>query len=335
MKEGMNRKIKIMKKIITMAASLLMIASVWAQVPQKMSYQSVVRNSSDALITNTAVGMQISILKDSMNGTAVYVETQTPTTNINGLVSIEIGTGTVVSGAFATIDWSLGAYFIKTQTDPTGGTNYTITGTSQLMSVPFAFYAKNADHAKIADSVIGGSGGGGATTYSIGDFVQGGIVFWVDETGEHGLVCSKLDQSTSIRWHAGTGGKTQSLGDGPYAGKANTVIIIAGQVALGDDGATYAARICNELQITEGGKTYGDWYLPSKEELNQMYVNRATIDSVALLNSGTAFAAANYWSSTEGTSFLYLNAWARNFGSGTGQASSKANTSYVRAVRAF
>jgi hypothetical protein len=134
-----------MKKIYSIIATLLMTASVFAQSPEKMSYQAVVRNSSDALVTSTAVGMQISILQGSSSGTAVYVETQTPTSNANGLVSLEIGAGTVVSGDFTTIDWANGPYFIKTETDPTGGTSYTISGTSQLLSVPYALHAKTAD----------------------------------------------------------------------------------------------------------------------------------------------------------------------------------------------
>ncbi len=88
------------------------------------------------------------------------------------------------------------------------------------------------------------------------------------------MVAAKEDQSTGVRWHAGTYGNTQAKGDGPFAGEANTSVIIAAHVAIGDDGSTYAARICNELQVTEGGKTYGDWYLPSKEELNLMYQNK-------------------------------------------------------------
>jgi hypothetical protein len=88
--------------------------------------------------------MRISILQTSSSGTAVYVETQTPITNANGLASIEIGGGTLVSGNFATINWANGPYFIKTETDPNGGTNYSITGTSQLLSVPYALYAESS-----------------------------------------------------------------------------------------------------------------------------------------------------------------------------------------------
>ncbi len=89
-----------MKNIITICTVILITVSVFAQAPQKMSYQAVIRNSSNTLVINTQVGMQISILQGWANGTAVYVETQTPTSNANGLVSIEIGAGTVVSGTF-------------------------------------------------------------------------------------------------------------------------------------------------------------------------------------------------------------------------------------------
>ncbi|MFN4853810.1 MAG: hypothetical protein ACK5JC_05250, partial [Bacteroidota bacterium] len=108
-----------------------------------MSYQAVIRNSSNTLVSNQPVGMRISILQGSASGTAVYVETQTPTTNANGLASLEIGGGTVVSGNISTIDWANGPYFIKTETDATGGSNYSITGTSQLLSVPYAFFSGN------------------------------------------------------------------------------------------------------------------------------------------------------------------------------------------------
>ncbi|MEX2595355.1 MAG: hypothetical protein WEC59_00385 [Salibacteraceae bacterium] len=139
-----------MQKIILICAALIMTASGWAQSPEKMSYQAVVRDGSNKIVSSSAVGMRISILQGSASGTAVYVETQTPTANVSGLVSIEIGAGTVTSGNLNTIDWRNGPYFIKTETDPTGGTTYTISGTSQLLSVPYAL------HANTADSLIGG-----------------------------------------------------------------------------------------------------------------------------------------------------------------------------------
>lgn len=116
-----------------------------AQSPGKMSYQAVVRHTSGELVKNSIIGMQISILQGDVNGTKVYSETQRPTTNANGLVSIIIGDGNIVTGSLVSIDWSDGPYFIKTETDPTGGTNYSITGTSQLLSVPYAFHATTAE----------------------------------------------------------------------------------------------------------------------------------------------------------------------------------------------
>jgi uncharacterized protein (TIGR02145 family) len=133
-----------MKRLIFIFISGIISANIFAQSPEKMSYQAVVRNSSNQLVTNTAVGMKISILQGSANGTVVYSESQDPSTNANGLVTIEVGGGTVISGTFSSIDWSAGTYFIKTEIDPSGGTSYSISGTSQLLSVPYALYAKSA-----------------------------------------------------------------------------------------------------------------------------------------------------------------------------------------------
>ncbi|MFN7690133.1 MAG: hypothetical protein ACK5QU_03535, partial [Bacteroidota bacterium] len=127
--------------LFVIICQLLMIDTNFAQSPQKMSYQAVIRDGANALVQSQTVGMQISILQGSITGTAVYVETHSAVTNSNGLVSIEIGGGAVTSGSFATIDWANGPFFVKTETDPAGGTNYTITGTSQLLSVPYAMYA--------------------------------------------------------------------------------------------------------------------------------------------------------------------------------------------------
>ena len=133
-----------MNKILTFLSAILFSISLWAQAPQSFSYQAIVRGANNQLLVNQAVGMKVSILQGSEIGTVVYAETHTTTSNANGLVSISIGAGKGLSGNFTTIDWSKGPYFIKTETDPTGGANYAFTSTSQLLSVPFALYAANS-----------------------------------------------------------------------------------------------------------------------------------------------------------------------------------------------
>lgn len=132
--------------IVTLT-NLFFITSVFGQSPNSMSYQAVVRDQNNNLITNKGVGIKTSILQGSVSGSEVYVEIYNPnaTTNANGLVSLEIGTGIPLTGSLSTIDWSSGPYFIKIETDPTGGTDYTITGTSQLLSVPYALHAKTVE----------------------------------------------------------------------------------------------------------------------------------------------------------------------------------------------
>ncbi|MFH0841054.1 MAG: hypothetical protein V1903_00400 [Bacteroidota bacterium] len=145
-----------MKKFYSILAIVLITVTAWAQSPQKMSYQAVIRDALNHLVT-TQVGMRISILQGSESGTAVYAETQTPTPNINGLVTIEIGSGTLVSGNFSTINWANGPYFIKTETAVVAPlTTYTIEGTSPLLSVPYALYAKNAADYTEADPIFAG-----------------------------------------------------------------------------------------------------------------------------------------------------------------------------------
>jgi hypothetical protein len=140
-----------MKKISIALTFLIFSICAYSQAPHKMTYQAVIRNSGNNLVTSTTIGMRISIIQGSLFGPSVYVETQTPVTNINGLATIEIGTGTVVVGNFSTIDWGNGPYFIKTETDPTGGIAYSITGTSELLSVPYSFYSSTADSSNYAD----------------------------------------------------------------------------------------------------------------------------------------------------------------------------------------
>ena len=124
-----------------------------AQSPDKMSYQAVLRDANGVILKNQNVSIQFSVLQTSISGTSVYQEDHKLTTNSNGLVSVYMGTGTVSSGDFSTIDWSDGPYFLQSEIDPTGGTNYTISSTTEFVSVPFALYANKAE---FADSLIGG-----------------------------------------------------------------------------------------------------------------------------------------------------------------------------------
>ncbi|MBP6557292.1 MAG: DUF1566 domain-containing protein [Flavobacterium sp.] len=137
---------RIMPRLLNLLLLVILLCSVsniYAQVPQKMSYQAVVRNTDNALISQGAVGVRISILQGSANGVSVYTETHSTTTNTNGLISIVIGDGNVVSGSLSAVNWAAGNFYIKSEIDATGGSNYTIEGSSQLLSVPYALFSAN------------------------------------------------------------------------------------------------------------------------------------------------------------------------------------------------
>jgi hypothetical protein len=126
--------------ILMMAFSL----TGFGQAPYFMSYQAVIRDAGNQLVTNAPIGMKVSILQGSATGTAVFEETHVANTDANGLVTIMIGNGANVSGSIATIIWTAGPFFIMTETDPAGGSTYTITATTQLLSVPYALYAETS-----------------------------------------------------------------------------------------------------------------------------------------------------------------------------------------------
>jgi len=121
--------------------------SVFGQVPEKMSYQAVVRNASNQLVVNKQIGVLILITQGIFPPVTVYSETHIATTNNNGLLTIQLGGGTVASGNFSTIKWENGNTSVSANYDLSGGTNYTILSSSQLLSVPYALYAKSAGNA--------------------------------------------------------------------------------------------------------------------------------------------------------------------------------------------
>ena len=183
-----------MKKIILIITALFFCLINYSQSPEKFTYQSIVRAADGSILKTTSLGIRISILKSSKNGTTVYSETHTVSSNINGLVTFIIGDG-ITSDKFSDIDWSTGEYFLKVQVDPTGGINYAIEQSSQLLSVPYALYAGNSSSSDVdlSQDVIGvlpvpRGGTGSSTSPMIGvvtaaDAAAARAVLEIDKTG--------------------------------------------------------------------------------------------------------------------------------------------------------
>lgn len=134
-----------MKPLFSLFVVLCLIVPSFAAAqgsPQLMNYQGVARDNGGNVLANQNIALQLSIISGSATGTVEYSETQATTTNDFGLFNIEIGGGTVVSGTFSAVNWGSTSHFLKVELDAAGGTSYQEMGTSQLLSVPYAFYAK-------------------------------------------------------------------------------------------------------------------------------------------------------------------------------------------------
>jgi hypothetical protein len=161
-----------------------------------------------------------------------------------------------------------------------------------------------------------------SNTHYIGESYGGGIVFYVYDNGQHGLIAATADQITNIEWYNGTYRITGTAGDGLNAGAMNTALIVATQMADGQ-GGNFAAKVCADYSVSVGGITYGDWYLPSKYELNLLYQQKVVVGG---------FTNINYWSSCENDATI---AWFQSFDTGVQAFGYKYYTAYVRAIRAF
>jgi hypothetical protein len=178
-------------------------------------------------------------------------------------------------------------------------------------------------------------------SHSIGELYGGGKVFFIYDGGKHGLIAALTDQSSNAKWDLSKGNETRARANGIGAGIRNTTaIILSSEISErlssndNDDWSynseDFAAVICNEYSKSETVNsletTYGDWYLPSKYELNLLYLKRSTIGN---------FAADKYWSSSESDKD---KAWSINFNTSSGSAEikeDKTNKNRVRAIRNF
>jgi hypothetical protein len=290
-------------KLLLLPCLLLLFSSaLFAQVPQMINFEGVARDNNGSPLVNVTIGLRFTIL-DSVNpGVAVYIERDTIHVNGFGLFSAFIGGGTPDSGNFKNINWATGNKYLQVELDPTGGTNYSNMGAYQFVSVPYAFYVDSA-------------GKSSYPVHNIGDSYGGGIIFWTDSLGQHGLVADTADLDTGIVWNNGSFNLTNATRNGIGGGKANSERIIIKQGT-----GQYAAQLCADYQ----GGGYSDWYLPSVNELNLLYQQQAIVGG---------FVNETYWSSNE---LSTQEATAISFsGGGAFTPSNKTITNAVRAIRAF
>ena len=355
-----------MKKFSPLVMFLICSYVAFAQTPEKMSYQAIVRDASNTLLVDKLVGIQVSILQNSETGSEVYVETHSVVTNMNGLVALEIGTG-VTSYDFSSIDWTNGPYFVKVETDPNGADNYSISGVSQLMSVPFALYAKasgNGITSDQSDAIVANTAKTGITSDQadaiVANTAKTGITSdqadaIVANTAKTGITSDQADaivaNTAKISLPSGGNeGDVLKIVSGEYAWVGETtyqintfyselggyVIDINSDgthgvvVAMQDQGFgnwyDSTNKINDPANHDSDGAKFRDWRLPSKRELNLIYLVYLNSNPISLLNT-------TYWSSFE---FNYLKAWCHAISTNAQYYSSKYGSTFeIRAVRSF
>ncbi len=303
-----------MRKIFLQILFTFLYFSINAQ-EQLIGYQAVIRKMDNSIVSNQDIGIKVSILLNSINGNTVYSESHKSKTNLNGLISIEIGNGQNKVGLLSEIDWLAAKFFVKTEYDLLGGTNYTLNNTSQLLTTPVALAAYSAKR---------------LTKHYIGEFHEGGIIFHVynDQNGiEHGLIMMTENITENSVWSNVTteliGNKANNSWDG-----IRNILGIINQSGH----STSAAQLCDNLNFSG----FSDWYLPSLDELNLMYSARYEINRVADIDNDPSTVTFNHydylWSSTEAKSGT---AWLVHFAVGESNTNSKANGFPVRAIRKF
>lgn len=258
-----------MKRFYACIIYLVVIASVFAQAPQKMSYQAVIRNNNKVLITNKKVSIIISILQ---NKTPIYVELHTAITNDNGLVSLEVGNGVALTGSFAGIDWSNGSHYIKTETDPTGGSDYSVVGESELLSVPYALYAGTSG------SATGGSTGGSGVALD-----------------DNAILTTKTWSSSKINKELGLKANTATLATVANSGKFSDLIgkptTLAGYGIT--DGAYNAKKMTGDATMDTAGVVTVSNNAINSLKIADGSVGNADLDKSNISLSGFGVPTAN------------------------------------------
>jgi hypothetical protein len=337
-----------MKKLLL---TLIFIAgglTLFPQVPEGFIYNAIIKNDSGQPIAEQNVSFRFTI--SSFRTGDFYSERHNVTTDQIGFVSLTIGDGIEKTGNFEDIPWGIDKFSLKIEIDTTGGTSYILMGVTQFMSVPYALFSKSAGNGfsgnyndlynkPLTDGsetkiTVGNNltvTGSGTIIYPyivdlrmhyIGESFGGGIVFYVFDNGQHGLIAATTDQDTGVPWFNGIKRYTNTTGDGVGAGEMNTVLIITLQTNDNQVG-NFAAKVCADYSVTIDGVTYGDWYLPSKHELDILFPKKDLVGG---------FNCPSYWSSTELSS---VSAWSQSFLNGQVYNLSKSASNGVRAIRKF
>ena len=338
-----------MRKFLPLLVFLIGSYVAFGQTPEKMSYQAIVRDANNTLLVDKLVGIQVSILQNSEIGSEVYVETHSVVTNMNGLVALEIGTG-VTSYDFSSINWANGPYFVKVETDPNGADNYSISGVSQLMSVPFALYAKasgNGITSDQADAIVANTAKTGITSDQADAILANTAKTGITSDQSDAIVANTAKISLPS---GGNEGDVLKIVSGEYVWVGETtyqintfyselggyVIDINSNgthgvvVAMQDQGFGNWYDSTNKINDPgnhdSDGAKFRDWRLPSKRELNLIYLVYLNSNPISLLNT-------TYWSSFE---FNYLKAWCHAISTNAQYYSSKYGSTFeIRAVRSF
>ncbi len=289
-------------KYIFILLLFLSLQSRSQDVPLKIPYQAVARNSSGDIIANRLISVRFSIHEQSISGPVTFQEKHTITTNSLGLFSVNIGTGVNITGAMFAVNWLSGLEFLQVELDTAGGNDFIDMGTQQMLSVPYSIMSQVSKHG----SYIAGPGieinldsikaipmtlqerldagerpshiiaTGIDQSLLIGKHFQGGYLAYI--SGDYGIIVTENDLGNLI-W---SNGNDILTGANDYnSGNINTNLIVSAQ-----GNGNYPAKVCDDL-ILNG---YDDWYLPSINELNYVAM-------VSFKNGG--FGTDFYWSSTE------------------------------------
>jgi hypothetical protein len=300
---------------ILIFAGLFCLTNVYSQAPQKMSFQSIIRNSDGKLLDNRTVQIRMSILEGSASGDDIFIEVHRTETNSNGLASLILGQGLVQKGNIGEIDWSSGLYFLKTETDINGGTNYQLTGVNQFLSVPYALYAETSGS---SEEQIYISGEGAITvTGSYPNFIISSSDINTTYTAGNGIaidgtkiINTAPDQTVTLQ---GEGATTIS---GTYPDFIIRSTVEAGAYVAGNGISIEGTTITNtapDLKVTLQGEgattilgTYPDFIIRSTDESgtydagNGISIEGTTISNTApdkvvkIIGSGSTTVTGSY-----------------------------------------